>query len=217
MGGEPGDLVPAKALADDDRLLVTSALSLAAPWATPASLGTLPFTSGDGSTADVDVVVADGTFDVRRGDGWRAVSLPLAGGRFAVTVLLPDDAAEGSGLQVQLDELLERSAEPGEPEPLVVAVPAVDLRSRTDAGPFAELLGRPGADLVAMTDDPATAPRQVDGFFGEAALALGPAGLNVDGGANRGRSSTASASPSTGPSPWWCTTWPPERRCCRRW
>ena len=186
VGGEPGDLVSAKALADDDRLLVTSALSLAAPWATPASLGTLPFTSGDGATADVDVVVADGTFDVRRGDGWQAVSLPLAGGRFAVTVLLPDDVAEGSGLQVQLDELLGALAEPGEPEPLVVAVPAVDRRSRTDAGPFAELLGRPGADLVAMTDDPATAPRQVDGFFGEAVLALGPAGLNVDGGANRG-------------------------------
>lgn len=185
VGGEPGDLVPSRVLDDGDRLLVTSALSLAAPWADPASLGAGSFTSADGTTTDVDVVVTNGTFEVREGEGWRAVTLPLAGRRFGVTVLLPDDEPDGPGLQGQLDELIDALAAPGTEEQLTVVVPAIERRDRTDAGPLSEALARPGASLLAMTGDAATAPQQVDGFFGGAALALGPDGLNLGGGTNR--------------------------------
>lgn len=184
VGDEAGPLVPEGSLAADDQLLVTSALSFAAPWADDAFAGTVDFASADGTNAEVDAVVANGTFEVREGDGWRAVTLPLAGRRFAVTVLVPDEAAEGPGLQVQLDELLDALAQPGEPEQQTVVVPAVSLADRTGAGFLTEALAQPGAGLVPMTGDAATAPKQVDGFFGGAALALTPAGLNLEGGTN---------------------------------
>lgn len=88
------DLVPTGVLDPSTRLVLVNAIYLKAPWEQPFEKGlTAPgdFHRTDGSTVAAELMrnpAASGTLSA--GPGWRAVTLPYAGRRTAMTVVLPD-------------------------------------------------------------------------------------------------------------------------------
>ncbi|MCW2813266.1 MAG: Serpin [Nocardioides sp.] len=93
-----GEILPAGAVDRDTRLVLVNTLYLKAPWEEPFEKSLTQegaFTLLDGSTVDVPLMRGDeGTADAfARGDGWTAARLPYAGGRMAMTVVLPEAGA----------------------------------------------------------------------------------------------------------------------------
>ncbi|MEV5001202.1 serpin family protein [Nocardioides sp. LML1-1-1.1] len=88
------DLVPAGALDPRTRLVLVNAIYLKAPWEEPFEKGLTEqgeFHRADGSPVTADLMrnpSASGT--LRTGPGWRALTLPYAGRRTAMTIVLPD-------------------------------------------------------------------------------------------------------------------------------
>jgi serpin B len=91
--GRIRDLIPADFPMDDVRLVLTNAIYLHADWASPferEQTAPATFTRADGSTVTAPTMHDDAAVDYAAGDGYRAVRLPYAGGRLAMTLLLPD-------------------------------------------------------------------------------------------------------------------------------
>jgi serpin B len=98
------EIVPAGVLDPDSRLVLVNALYFKAPWAEPFQ---------ERATVEADFLLADGatvavptmrqTLHARtgRGDPWRSLQLQYAGGRTAMTILLPDP-----GRQLDVEALL---------------------------------------------------------------------------------------------------------------
>jgi serpin B len=87
------------------RLVLVNAVYFKAAWQTPFnSDATQPasFRLLDGSAIDVPTMVLPGRFRSMRGEGYRAVELPYAGGQLAMLILLPDDG-KFSDLEARLD------------------------------------------------------------------------------------------------------------------
>ncbi|MFJ9317310.1 serpin family protein [Pimelobacter simplex] len=89
------DLVPEGVLDVSTRLVLVNAIYLKAPWEEPfeKTLTTRgAFRRADGSTVQADLMRRpDVGARLTSGKGWRAVTLPYAGRRLAMTVVLPDD------------------------------------------------------------------------------------------------------------------------------
>jgi len=155
------EILPAGALDADSRLVLVNALYFKAPWAEPF---------WERSTADATFHLADGT-DVPvptmrlalhartgAGDCWRSLRLDYAGGRVAMTVLLPEP-----GRLAELEALLAAGVwdvllDTPESGRVDVALPRWTIRSGSPlAGPLA-VLGMPTAftdeaDFSGMTPD----------------------------------------------------------------
>lgn len=89
------DLIAANQIDSDTRLVLTNAVYLKAKWAVPfepAETTPRPFRRDDGSTAQAPTMARAGELDYARGAGYQAVRLPYAGGRLAMTVVVPDRA-----------------------------------------------------------------------------------------------------------------------------
>lgn len=88
------EIIPEGVLDTLTRLVLVNAIYLKAPWERPFEKGLTqdgPFHREDGSTVSVPMMrPSDGPVALGRGDGWLAVPLPYAGGRVAMTVVLPD-------------------------------------------------------------------------------------------------------------------------------
>jgi len=156
------DLIPEGVLDVLTRLVLVNAIYLKAPWEEPFTrhrTAPRPFRRLDGSTIDVDTMVGGVFGRLSAGDGWSAARLPYAGGRLAMTVVLPDagrfadvDAAVGDGA---LPELLAE----GRPTHLDVRLPRWTTRTGVELGAVLAGLGMPTAfnaataDFRSMTED----------------------------------------------------------------
>ena len=91
------ELLPAGTIDEATLLTLVNAIYLKAPWLDAfVEEATAPaaFTRADGSA--VDVAMMDGGTDLlayAAGDGWQAVELPYAGGKLAMTLVVPGDLA----------------------------------------------------------------------------------------------------------------------------
>lgn len=157
------EILPEGVVDPSTRLVLVNTLYLKAPWEQPFDADLTeeaPFTLLDGSTVDVPLMSSYGaTGDaLARGEGWTAVRLPYAGGRVAMTVVVPDqgryadvEAAVSGGLAGVLAAL--------EPSQVQVALPRWTFRfhgSLVDAlrAIGVELPFAPGrADFSAMTTE----------------------------------------------------------------
>ena len=91
--GRVRDLVPASALSPDTRLVLVNAVHFKAPWAEPFAAGSArpePFHLAPGTTTNVPMLSHRAGCGFRAMDGFKAVSLPYAGGRFHLVLLVPD-------------------------------------------------------------------------------------------------------------------------------
>lgn len=88
------ELIPDGVLDPLTRLVLVNALYLKAPWEYPfekSSTRPLPFHRAEGTSVDVETMVQPMlATTVAAGDGWQAARLPYAGGRLAMTLVLPD-------------------------------------------------------------------------------------------------------------------------------
>ncbi len=88
------EIIPSGVLDALTRLVLVNAIYLKAPWERPFEKTLTvdgPFHLEDGSTVTVPMMrPSDGPVALGRGDGWQAVPMPYAGGRLAMTVVLPD-------------------------------------------------------------------------------------------------------------------------------
>lgn len=138
------------------RLVLVNALYLKAPWAEPFEpLVTAPgrFHLADGSTVEVPTMHA--TLEhasLGGGDGWQAVQLPYAGGRLAMTIVLPD-----AGTELAASALPEIIAEV-RPAGVELSLPRWTFRTEVALSQVLAELGMPTAfdearaDFTAMTE-----------------------------------------------------------------
>lgn len=156
------DLVPQGALDDLTRLVVVNALYLKAPWESPfvkQATAKADFHLADGSVVEVDMMQSDDLDDrVTRGDGWRSVRVPYAGGGLAMTVVLPDAGLAALERTIARDGIgaVLASDEDG---PLAnLRMPRWTFRTAAPLGDALKALGMPTAfdvdraDFSAMTD-----------------------------------------------------------------
>lgn len=86
------DLLPPGTDLQDARLMLTNAIYLNAAWETPfdpRQTAPEPFTRSDGRVTHPKTMSADGQYDYAAAAGYQAIRLPYAGGRLAMTLLLP--------------------------------------------------------------------------------------------------------------------------------
>ena len=157
------DLIPAGVLDVLTRLVIVNAIYLKAPWEVPFTkeLTTkAPFHLADGGTVDVDLMRGEASRGRRaHGDGWQTATIPYAGGRLAMTVVLPDE-----GRLADVETLVAGGALPGmlaEGRTTGLAVSLPRWTARTAAS-LKEALGGLGmraafdperADFRPMTED----------------------------------------------------------------
>jgi len=157
------EIIPPGVLDTMTRLVLVNAIYLKAPWERPFEKDLTedgPFHLEDGSTVTVPMMrPTDGPVALGRGDGWQAVPLPYAGGRVAMTVVLPDAGrladVEAQVVSGGLPEIL------ASPRPEQVGLVLPRWTFRTEA-PLAEALMALGmtlpfeagrADFSAMTSE----------------------------------------------------------------
>jgi serpin B len=90
------------------RLVLVNAVFFKAAWASPFNPdATQPaaFHLVDGSTVEVPTMVLPGRFRSMRGEGYRALELPYAGGQLAMLILLPDEG-KFPDVEARLDSAL---------------------------------------------------------------------------------------------------------------
>jgi serpin B len=159
------EIVPANALDALTRLVLVNAIFLKAPWEKPfepRATSQQPFHRGDGTTVSVDTMaVSLPAMSYSRGDGWQAARLLYAGGRLAMTVVLPDqpDLApfEQSMDATKLTEIL-RHGGAGDGVLLDLSMPKWRFRLQAELTPTLQALGireafTDQADLSAMSRD----------------------------------------------------------------
>jgi serpin B len=86
------DLIAEGQITADTRLVLTNAVYLKAKWDTPfepAETEPRAFHRGDGSTVESPMMTRTNTLEYADGPGYQAVRLPYAGGRLAMTVVVP--------------------------------------------------------------------------------------------------------------------------------
>ena len=171
------DLLPEGSIDDSTRLVLTNAIHFQAPW--PEQLATYPaapFTTADGSTVQAPMLGTDGELAYARGEGWQAVTVPYAGGKLGLTLLVPDEGmlrdVEGS-----LDDQLLLDATSGEPTAVNLRFPAFDIESRSALRDALQGLGlqapfTTAKDFQPMTLDPSAQPLSLDDVVHQATVAV---------------------------------------------
>lgn len=180
------ELIPDGVLSALTRLVLVNALYLKAPWETPFEKQlTAPgdFHLSDGSVVQVDLMRAmmEGT-PVRTGEGFRAVRLPYAGRRLAMTVVLPDEgrleAVERRLARDGVGTLLGSGGSGGAD----VTLPRWTFRTASALKDALVALGMPTAfdealaDFSGMTDDE---PLHIDAVLHEVFIAVDEEGTEA--------------------------------------
>jgi serine protease inhibitor len=161
-GGHITGLLSAQAL-QQSAFVLTDALYLKAKWAQPfsaASVQSGPFTTAAGNRVSVRYLQG-GHFGTATRDGWTAVSLPYAGGKLAMTALLPpptDSPASCPQLTAAQLAALSRAAaaSTGPAQSAGISLPEVSLRDQSNLNGLLTGLGMgtafgPEADFTGMT------------------------------------------------------------------
>lgn len=157
------DLVPEGIIDPSTRLVLVNAIYLKAPWEHPfekslTAAGT--FHRLDGSTVSTDLMRRP---DIEggwvAGDGFKAAVLPYAGGRLAMSVVLPDD-----GLFALVEGVLAKGAygavlaSRAEPATIDLTLPRWSFRTEVPLKEPLRAMGMPtafgdGADFTPMTEE----------------------------------------------------------------
>jgi serpin B len=90
--GRIQDLIPAGAVTEITRLVLTNAVYFKAGWTSkfdPEFTDDETFTLLDGSTVEVPMMVQENTYQYASGDGYEAILLPYQGNRMGMVILLP--------------------------------------------------------------------------------------------------------------------------------
>lgn len=155
------DLVPEGGVDASTRLVLVNAIYLKAPWEDPFEKGLTAkaaFNRADGSTVDVDMMrKPDLSGALTTGSGWRAATLPYAGRRLAMTIVLPDAGLEAVE-QVLTADGAGAFLAGGRPSALDLSLPKWTFRSAAPLkDPLIEL-GMPtafggAADFTPMTTE----------------------------------------------------------------
>ncbi|GEP36051.1 serine/threonine protein kinase [Nocardioides szechwanensis] len=157
------EIIPPDLLDVTTRLVLVNAIYLKAPWERPFEKDLTedaPFHLEDGSTVSVPMMrPTDGPIALGKGDGWQAVPLPYAGGRVAMTVVLPDEGRLADvEAQVVAGGLPEILASP-KPEGVGLLLPKWTFRTDAALGDALMALGMTlpfeagNADFSAMTTE----------------------------------------------------------------
>ena len=157
------EIIPEGLLDAMTRLVLVNAIYLKAPWERPFEKGLTedaPFHLEDGSTVHVPMMrPTDAPLALGRGDGWLAVPLPYAGGRVAMTVVLPD-AGRLADVEAQVvDGGLPALLASPKPEQVALVLPKWTFRTEAPLKDALTALGMTlpfdasGADFSAMTTE----------------------------------------------------------------
>jgi serpin B len=159
------EIIPANTLDALTRLVLVNAIYLKAPWEKPFepnATSQQPFRRSDGATISVDTMhVTLPATSHGRGDGWQSARLLYAGGRLAMTVVLPDqpDLAhfEQSMDATRLTEML-RPTGAGDGALVDLSMPKWKFRLQAELSPALQALGireafSDRADLSAMSQE----------------------------------------------------------------
>ena len=155
------DLIPDGVLDALTRLVLVNAIHLKAPWEQPfekqlTAVGT--FRLADGDSVEVDMMHRpDLVGQVVTGEGWRAARIPYAGGRLAMTVLLPEGADLAPAERLLADTGTSVLTAPGEPTAIDLKLPKWSFRSPASLKEVLMELGMPSAftaaDFTPMTEE----------------------------------------------------------------
>jgi serpin B len=113
------------------KLVLVSTAYLEARWADGFSEhGTVPdaFTLVDGTAAQRPMMHQKSDFATAKGQGWRAVTLPYAGGDLSMVVIVPDDISRFTS---SLSPEVLAAAAGGEPHDVLLSMPKFDFRLQT--------------------------------------------------------------------------------------
>lgn len=91
--GRITNLIPPGVVNNLTRVVLTDAIYLKARWAhpfDPQDTSSRPFTRADGSTVTVPTMQRTGSLSYAQKNGYQVATLPYAGGRMAMQILLPD-------------------------------------------------------------------------------------------------------------------------------
>lgn len=154
---------------DRTRLTLVDAIYLAAPWAQRFdAAGKQAFTTAIGSTVPAPMMQT--SFDqatYRTGSHWQAVTVPYAGRKLAMTLLVPDAgslaAVERQVTPALLGQLARGTLDPAGNRAVDLTMPTFDLDSRPDLTSALQELGvkapfQGGSDLDPITTDPDATP-----------------------------------------------------------
>lgn len=156
-----GGLVQESAVEPDPdlRLVLQSAVALAARWQTPFPAGLTsdrPFTLPDGSTAEVETM--ENRLDVASAEvsGWQAVRLPYRGGTLHADVLLPPPGVGAGTLDPATLAALDAALDAAPVGDVAVRLPVLALSGTTDLRPVlrrtAPALLAGDADLTGISE-----------------------------------------------------------------
>ena len=112
------ELFPAGTIDTSTQLVLVNAVHLDAPWQLafdPSQTRRGPFTRGDGTTVETELMRYDLYLPTAVADDWVAVELPYEGGTMSMVVIVPDDLAafEADLDLATLDDVLNRISEGG--------------------------------------------------------------------------------------------------------
>lgn len=145
--GRIGTLLPAGVVDPLTRVVLTDAIYLNAKWADPfdpKDTHERTFTRPDGSQVRVPTMHRSGMISYARHAGYQVASLPYAGGRMAMQLLLPDGPLAPLERKVQTDGLPSLTA--GQrPQRVELSVPRWDLTAAPALTPALTSLGMPDA------------------------------------------------------------------------
>ncbi|MBM7516071.1 serpin family protein [Nocardioides nitrophenolicus] len=157
------DLVPQDALDELTRLVLVNAIYLKAPWEEPfekSATTTGGFHRPDGSDVEVELMrLPQLATSLSAGDGWRAVVLPYAGRRLAMSVVLPDEGALDRVEQQVRAGGFAAFLGRGEPASVDLSLPRWTFRTAAPLKAALSALGMPtafqdgAADFTPMTEE----------------------------------------------------------------
>ena len=162
-GGRISDLLAAADLTPLTRLVLTSAAWFKADWATPfprARTERRPFRRADGAEKPVDMMTLTDRFQLARGDGVQALTLPFQDGRASMLVVLPDEVDGLPTVEAGPDAArLATWTAAAEPLRVSVSLPRFQVRSTLRLKESLKTLGihsvfGPVAELGGIADEP---------------------------------------------------------------
>lgn len=174
---------------DLTRLVLVNALWFKAPWTEKLEdLPAKPFTTAAGKQVEPRMLKAD-SVTYRSSEDWEAVTLPYAGNKLGMTLLVPRKGKLAAVEEALDADLLRTATTGGEPHSASVTFPRFDLDVHAELKPALKTVGvtkpfSPSSDFLPISSDPDArrlylkdvvhqATVTVDEFGTEAAAATG--------------------------------------------
>jgi serpin B len=157
------ELIPSGVIDDLTRLILVNAVYLKADWLVPFDKGATKPGPFKGPSGDQQVAFMHGSESRRfaTGDGWKAVELPYAGNKLAMTVVVPD-AGKFDDVAGSIDDALFADINASEFVEVDLALPKFNFEKSLKLKPQLSALGMPtaftdSADFSGMTrEEPLT-------------------------------------------------------------